>query len=94
MRRAAKVDSNHADIVKALRKAGCAVQDLSAVGRGVPDLLACRAGINVLIEVKRPKAKGQSAGTLTDEQIAWIDRWPADVHVVTTAEEALKAMGL
>ena len=94
MRRAAKVDSNHREIVQALRRAGVAVQDLSAVGRGVPDLLCARAGLNVLLEVKRPKAKGQSAGTLTDEQIAWIDRWPTDVHVVTSPEEALRAMGL
>jgi hypothetical protein len=39
VRRAAKVDANHGEIVKALRSAGCGVLDLSAVGNGCPDLL-------------------------------------------------------
>jgi hypothetical protein len=51
MRRAAKVDANHADIVKALRAAGCGVLDLSKVGNGCPDLLV-HAGVTVLMEIK------------------------------------------
>lgn len=94
VRRAAKVDVNHAEIVHALREAGCFVQDLSAVGKGCPDLLVSRAGVWYLIEVKRPKARGQAAGTLTDDQIVWIDRACADVHVVKSIDDALRAVGL
>jgi len=88
MRRAAKTDRNQAEIVAALRKAGCAVQDLSAVGRGVPDLLVARAGLNILLEVKDGK-KPPSDRRLTPEQEAWHAAWPGDVYVVTSVTEAL-----
>ena len=39
MRRAARTDSNHEEIVKALRAVGATVQSLAGVGHGVPDLL-------------------------------------------------------
>ena len=44
MRRAAKIDDNQAVIVKALRKAGCEVMSLAAIGNGCPDLLVYRGG--------------------------------------------------
>lgn len=40
MRRAARVDRNHPEIVAALEKAGCLVQSLGQIGSGCPDLLA------------------------------------------------------
>ena len=52
MRRAARVDSNHAQIMRALRRAGWAVHDTSRLGGGFPDLVAGRDGRVVLIEVK------------------------------------------
>ena len=39
MRRAAKIDSNHAEIVAALRGIGAYVMSLASVGGGCPDLL-------------------------------------------------------
>lgn len=93
MRRAAKVDANQPEIVAALRRAGCAVQDLSAVGQGVPDLLVSRAGLNILLEVKDGK-KPPSARRLTPEQEAWHAAWPGDVWIVTNVDEALRAVGL
>lgn len=86
MRRAAKVDKNHAEIVRALRKAGCQVQSLAAIGRGVPDLLCARASRIWLLEVKHGK------GDLTAAQRAWHALWP--VFIVRTPEEALRAVGL
>ena len=93
-RRAARVDANHAEIVDALRRAGCAVLDLSAVGKGCPDLLVAVGGKQQLIEIKRPKAKGQRAGELTPDQREFIAQWPASIAVVDSAERALQAMGL
>ena len=37
--RAARVDQNHVEIVKALRDHGAFVVSLATVGKGVPDLL-------------------------------------------------------
>jgi len=92
-RRAARTDANQAEIVAALRKAGCSVQDLSAVGQGVPDLLVCRAGLMALLEVK-DGSKPPSARKLTWDQVMWHQAWQGPVHVVTSADEALRAMGL
>ncbi len=52
MRRNAKTDRNHADIIKALREIGCSVQSLHSTGRGCPDLLCGYHGRNILLEVK------------------------------------------
>lgn len=89
MRYAARVDVNQAQIVAALRKAGCFVQPLHMVGQGVPDLLVGRAGNTYLLELK-----SHHKATLTDEQRRWHDVCQMHVHIVYSAEEALKAVGL
>jgi hypothetical protein len=87
MRRIYRVDSNQAEIVDALKRAGCTVQPLTAVGSGCPDLLVSRAGVNYLLELKADSELAQS-------QIAWINAWNAKVHVVRSVDEALAAVGL
>ena len=64
MRRAAKVDANQTEIVKALRQVGASVQSLAATGKGCPDLLVGIRGLNFLIEVK-DGAKPRSDRKLT-----------------------------
>jgi len=96
MRRAAKVDGTQAEIVKALRDAGCKVLSLAACGNGVPDLLV---KVNqtpyemydemYLLEVKNPAGRGTK---LTAAQVEFHKDWP--VAVVTNAAEALAAVGL
>lgn len=93
MRRAAKVDATQQAIVSALRAAGCAVLSLAAVGGGCPDVLVARRGWTWLMEVKRPPGKrggtSDNGQRLSELQAAWHARWPAPVHVVRTADEAL-----
>lgn len=96
MRRAAKVDSNHPAIVKALRDAGCGVLDLSAVGKGCPDLLVhaptypeCR--FPVLLEIK-DGAKPASARKLTKAQVKFHRTWKGWIFTVTSVDEALSAV--
>ena len=93
MRRAAKVDENQAEIVAALRKCGCTVQSLAAVGKGVPDLLVGRAGVNYLLEVKDGN-KPKSARDLTPDELRWLHGWRGSAVVVETVDEALKATGV
>lgn len=91
MRRAAKRDANHAAIVAALRRCGCLVLDLGAVGNGCPDLLVNWAGVLTLLEVK-DSAKPPSARKLTDDQLLFHAVWAeARLAVVTTPEEAIAA---
>jgi hypothetical protein len=87
MRARARTDANQQAIVRALRRIGCQVADLSRVGSGVPDLLCGYHGINILLEVKDgDKTPGNRP--LTKDQKNWHARWPGQVAVVTTAEEA------
>lgn len=96
MRRAAKRDDNHAEIRDALRKAGCGVVDLGAVGNGCPDLLAhgpTWPHRMALLEVK-DSAKAPSARKLTKDQQDFHAKWRGPIWVVTTPTEALEAMGI
>ena len=93
MRRAARVDQNHEQVVSALRAAGAQVQSLAAVGKGVPDLLVKYQGAFYLIEVKdgqQPPSKRQ----LTPDQVKWHEEWKcAFLGVVENPEQALKFIG-
>lgn len=93
MRRAARVDANHAEIVAALRAAGCSVSSIAAVGGGLPDLLVGRSGMNYLLEVK-DGSKSPSARRLTKDEQEWHDVWRGVVHTVYSVQDALKAVGL
>ena len=75
MRRRARVDSNHGDIVTALRRLGWKVVSLASVGQGVPDLLAYRTGQPLrLLEVKT------NSGVVTPAQEAFMaDGWPVTI---------------
>ena len=93
MKYAARVDANQAEIVDTLRKMGCSVQHLHAVGGGVPDLLIGYRGVNVLLELKDGK-KPPSKQKSTDAQVIWHDAWRGQVAVVTSVKEALEAVGV
>ena len=88
MRLKARTDGTHKDIVKALRKVGCKVLDLSRVGGGCPDLLVRRRnGEPALMEVKTAR------GGLTPDQQRFIADWPETI-VARSVDEALAAVGV
>lgn len=93
MRRAAKKDRNHPEIVAALRKVGCNVLDLGAVGKGCPDLLVERGTVMWLMEVKDGK-RPPSERKLTPDQVEFHQKWGRVVFVVTSVEEAIKTVDL
>jgi hypothetical protein len=88
-----RTDRNHAEIVEALRRAGCEVVSLAAIAHGCPDLLVARAGVNTLLEIK-DGSKRPSQRKLTPEQQVFHARWPGPCVVVESIEQALKAVGL
>lgn len=75
MRRAAKVDTNHAEIRSAFRSMGFAVYDASKVGGGLPDLLISRNEKTKLVEVKT------ATGKFTKAQIEFRDGWKDTILV-------------
>lgn len=93
MRRAARVDANHAQIVAALRAAGCSVSSIAAVGGGLPDLLVGRSGMNYLLEVK-DGSKSPSARRLTGDELIWHENWRGQVETVYNVQDALEVVGL
>ena len=94
MRRAAKVDANHTEIVKALRKVGCSVLSLAAIGNGCPDLLvsyrhrSSNMVRTLLMEIKRPKGK------LNAQQEQFRSKWLGEVCVVRCVDDALLVLGI
>jgi len=83
----AKVDSNQAAIVQALREAGCSVQPLHQLGHGIPDLLvATPSGETLLVEVKSAK------GSLTPDQMQWISRWQGRVEIIRDPDEIARLL--
>ena len=95
MRHRARVDANHAEVVKALRAVGALVHDTSRVGGGFPDLVVKYRGVVRLLEVKDGR-RPPSARQMTPQEAAWHSLWggpEALVRVVNDAEDALRAIG-
>lgn len=89
MRRAARTDDNHAEIVGALRACGATVQSLAAIGGGVPDLLVLHRNRLMLYEVK-DGAKSPSKRRLTKAQTDWHEKWRGPhLMVVENVEQAI-----
>lgn len=91
MRRAARVDANHSEIVAALRKIGATVTSTAGVGKGFPDLAVGWRGMTLLLEVK-DGSKPPSAKQLTDDERKWHAEWRGHADVVESVEEALRAV--
>lgn len=90
--RAAKVDANQAEIVAALRKAGCKVYVASSFGQGFPDLVCGYRGRFVLLEVK-DGSKPPSARKLTPDQVKFHAEWTGlPLYVVASVEEAIETV--
>jgi len=92
VRRAAKVDGNHEEIVDALRAVGAHVTSLAAVHGGCPDLLVSRAARWYVIEVK-DCSQPPSARLLTPDQKRWHAAAQAPVHVANSVSDALAIIG-
>jgi hypothetical protein len=89
MRRAARTDANHGQIIAALRQMGYTVLDLSRLGQGCPDLLVARHGITTLVEVK-DGTKPPSARRLTPMESAFIQHWKGRVIVIASVDDVFK----
>lgn len=88
MKYARRADGNQAEIIKALREAGCAVCPTHTVGQGFPDLVVDYHGKTCLIEVKDP-SKPKSDRQLTPAQKEFHASWTGPIFVVETAMEAI-----
>lgn len=81
-RRAAKIDDNQPDIIRALKACGISVYII-----GKP--------VDLLVYNPRKKELGLLEckaldGKFTPDQVEFIARWPGPVHVARTPEEAVR----
>lgn len=81
MRRAAKTDINHRELVDAMRNLGLQVLDLSRVGGGVPDTLVRFQRMWTFVEIKAGKGKQNPA------QVAFAGEWP--VRVIRSVDDVV-----
>lgn len=86
--RAKKVDTNHKEIIKALREIGASVFDTSSLGRGFPDIVVGWQGVNYLVEIKTPKGKP------TEQQINFFVKWLGQAVLVRSASDIFNLLGV
>ena len=92
MRRAAKTDRNHQEIVDALRKVGASVYSTHAVGQGFPDVVCGFRGLTFCIEIKDGDLPPSQRG-LTDAQLRFRIMWQGHYAIANNVDEALKIIG-
>ena len=87
MRKRAKLDVNHLEIVATLRKCGASVVSLASVGGGVPDLLVGYARQTCIMEIKDGD-KPPSQRALTEDQLKFHRDWRGGMLVVVDSVDA------
>jgi hypothetical protein len=88
MRRAARVDDNQMEIVRAMRAVGATVRVITQ-GDGLPDLLVGYNGHTILMEIKDGN-KPPSARKLTDNEQKFFDEWKGGpLYKVESVDQAL-----
>ena len=86
----ARIDTNHKEIVKALRDAGATVVSLASMKHGCPDLMVGYAGETLLMEIKK-----DSKARFTPDQIEFMGKWKGGaVSRVDSVDAALRALGV
>lgn len=88
MRRAARVDENHGEIVEAFEALGCSVVSLAPMGRGVPDLLIGVGLRTYLCEVK-DGSKPPSARKLTPDEARFQKNWRGQWTLVESVADVI-----
>jgi Holliday junction resolvase len=86
----ARIDSNHKEIVAALREVGATVVSLAAMKHGCPDILVGYAGETLLMEIKR-----DSKARFTPDQLDFMGKWKGGpISRVDSVEAAIRALGV
>ena len=93
MRRARRVDANHAEIIAAFRKLGCSVLDMSGLGDGAPDICVGFGGIQIMCELK-DGTKPPSARKLTKAEEEFRLNWTGGYKIVESLEHVAETVTL
>lgn len=84
-RRAAKVDANQPEIVKALRKKGWYVLIISQL-KNCCDIIISKNGRTVAVEIK-DGSKPPSARKLSEGELKFKDEWQGEYMIIESLEQ-------
>lgn len=84
-----RVDANQPEIVKAFRDLGYTVQYLHTIGKGCPDILVGKFGLNFIVEIKDGE-KIPSKRILTMDEKKWHKLWRGQVCVIESAKDVIE----
>lgn len=89
------MDDNQGDLIQVARSIGAAVQPLSMVGGGCPDVLVAFRGLWYVAEIKDGN-KPPSRRKLTKREREWHDVFGAvaPVHIWETREDVFRTLGV
>lgn len=86
----ARIDTNHKEIVAALRQAGASVLSLATMKHGCPDILVGFGNETMLMEIKR-----DSKAKFTPDQLKFMADWKGGpISRVDSVDAALRALGV
>lgn len=85
MRKVARVDNNHKQIVTDLRKIGCSVWSTAQTGNGFPDIIVGIRNRNYLFEIKNDKNKNK----LTEDEQKFFEMWRGQSDVIDCVDDVL-----
>jgi Holliday junction resolvase len=86
----ARIDTNHKEIVAALREVGATVVSLASMKHGCPDLLVGYQNETLLMEIKK-----DSKAKFTPDQLDFIAKWKGGaISRVDSVDAAIRALGI
>lgn len=91
MRRAARRDANHGEVVSAILGAGWSWADTASCGNGIPDGFASIPGFACAVEIKDGD-KPPSERKLTPDQQKFAEAWTGPYVVVTGPSDAVEKL--
>lgn len=89
MRRVARTDKNHLEIINAFRRMGCVVKSTHQIGQGFPDIVVLCQGIVKLCEIKDGSLP-PSGRKLTPDEEKFHAEWYGGVDIVQSVDDVEK----
>lgn len=89
MRKFARKDGNHKEIIAAFRSLGATVFDTASLGSGFPDCVVGMRGNNMLVEIKDGSLP-LSKRKLTPDELKFHDEWRGKVVIINNIDEAVE----
>ena len=93
VRRAHRLDANHAELVSEFEKHGCSVLSLAGLGNGAPDICVGFGGLQLMCELKN-SAQPPSKRKLTPDEERFKMNWTGGYRLVQNVDDVTKTVQL